>query len=371
MDGHLANRIGIAAVSTYEPPWLLANDWFAGIVPRKFVHHTGIEARPIAQEDEVTLGYRAVKNLQREIGCDLADCAALVFASPSFVPVAIARKFGGEERARAENLRHAGQQLVRRLGIPQCRVAAINWFCSGYSRALSLVANRLVPRLKMQPHQFVLVVTSSRISRITDYACPQTCALFGDLATATLISRLDSKRHPVHFELLYADAQKQPADGVFFDFHLRHNVALPTAEGGRTQEPERLVFSLDGMSIADAAPRAMSSALADALAATGLSSDDIRFVVPHQAGTGIVRLTAMKIEQLGVRGEVINGLTQRVGNVSSGSIPYSFRQLWPRLSGTIACPTAAVGSPGVREVTQGCVLFRATSHHDRLARAVA
>ena len=371
MDGHLENRIGISAISSYEPPWVLPNDWFAGIVPRKFVHHTGIESRPIAQEDEPTLGYRAVKSLQREVGCDLADCAALVFASPSFIPPAIARKFGGEERARAESLRQAGQQLVRRLGIPQCRVAAINWFCSGYSRALSLVANRIFPRLNLQPHQFVLVVTATRISRITDYGCPQTCALFGDLATATMISRLDSKRHPVHFELLYADAQKLPADGVYFDFHLRQNVALPTTEGGRIQEPERLVFSLDGMSIADAAPRAMANAVADALNATGLTPADIRFVVPHQAGTGIIRLAAMKIEQLGIHGEVINGLTQRVGNVSSSSIPYSFRQLWPRLTGTIACPTAAVGSPGVREVSQGCVLLRATPHHDRLALAVA
>ena len=77
------------------------------------------------------------------------------------------------------------------------------------------------------------------------------------------------------------------------------------------------------------------------------------------------------VDQLGVRGEVINGLTQRVGNVSSGSIPYGLRQTWHKLTGTIACPTAAVGSPGVKEVSQGCLLLRSTPHHDQLALAVA
>ena len=130
-------------------------------------------------------------------------------------------------------------------------------------------------------------------------------------------------------------------------------------------------FAVGAVSIADAAPRAMSSALAGALDSTGISASQIKFVVPHQAGTGIVRLTAMKLEQLGVSGGVINGLTQRVGNVSSGSIPYTLKQTWQKLTGTIACPTAAVGSPGAKEVSQGCLLLRSTPHHDQVTLAVA
>ena len=79
----------------------------------------------------------------------------------------------------------------------------------------------------------------------------------------------------------------------------------------------------------------------------------------------------MKVEQLGVRGEVLNGLTMRVGNVSSGSIPYGLKKAWPRLVGTVACPTAAVGPPGACEVSQGCVILRATPRHERLARTAA
>jgi 3-oxoacyl-[acyl-carrier-protein] synthase III len=365
MDATIDSRIGISAIAVHEPAWALGNDWFADTIPRKFTYHTGIESRLIASDDEVILGLRAVRKLQAETGCDLSDCAALVFVSPSFVPMPTAIRLLGPEQARRERLRHAGRQLVRRLGIPTCRVAALNWFCSGYSRALE------VPRLDLGDDQFVLIVTASRISRITDYSCKQTAGLFGDLATATLAARAGSRKYPVHFELLHASAARQPADGVFFGFHIRDNVLAPDEGGGQRRDRQRLVFTLNGMGIADTAPRAMANALAGALAATGTSPGDVRFVLPHQAGAGIVRLTAMKVEQLGIGCEVINGLTSRVGNVSSGSIPYGLKHHWSKLTGLIACPTAAVGSPGVAEVSQGCLLLRATPLHDRLARTAA
>jgi hypothetical protein len=79
----------------------------------------------------------------------------------------------------------------------------------------------------------------------------------------------------------------------------------------------------------------------------------------------------MKLETAGIRGEVVNGLTQHIGNVSSCSIPYALKKNWPRLSSFIACPTAAVGSPGAKEVSQGCILLRATPLHEQRRRAAA
>jgi 3-oxoacyl-[acyl-carrier-protein] synthase III len=371
MDGALSGRIGISAIATFEPPWVLGNDWFEGTIPRKFVHHTGIEARPISLEDEVTMAVRAAKNLQRETGCDLADCAGVVFASPSFIPLPVAREHLTLELARRERLQRTARQFVRRLGIPDCLALGINWFCSGFSKACALVHQRMLPAVNLGENQFFLVVTSSRISRITDYACKQTAGLFGDLATATLVARSTSRKYPAHFELLHASAAKQWADGVFFDFQLRDNVLAPDADSGQRLEQQRLVFTLDGMGIADIAPRAMANALAGALAATGTEKTDLRFILPHQAGAGIVRLTAMKVEQLGIGGEVINGLTSRVGNVSSSSIPYGLKHHWSKFTGLIGCPTAAVGAPGAAEVSQGCLLLRSTPLHDRLARTAA
>jgi hypothetical protein len=77
----------------------------------------------------------------------------------------------------------------------------------------------------------------------------------------------------------------------------------------------------------------------------------------------------MKMESLGIRGEVVNDIVGQVGNVSFCSIPYALQKKWGRLHGIIACPTAAVGNPGEREMSQGCVLLRTTRLQRELAAA--
>lgn len=360
-----SSHLGISAIATYQPRWSLGNDWFEGTIPRKFVHHTGIHSRLISETDEITMAVRAAEALQRESGCDWQKCAGLVFASPSFIPLSVARRFLDAEHVRKESLKRAARRFARRMMLPSDPIFAINWFCSGYAKALEIVQRRIVPAVNLQPDQFILVINTNRISRITDYSCKQTAALFGDMATATLLARDDSPRYPTHFSLVHASAVKRPADGVFFNFHMRDNVVVPQKDGGRNCTQQRLVFSLDGMGVADAAPRAMSQEIEKALAAANIPVDQVRFVVPHQAGSGIVRFATIKIEALGIQGEVVNGMTAEVGNVSSCSIPLTLRKHWDRLEGLIACPTAAVGRPGLAEMSQGCVLLQSTPHHVR------
>lgn len=357
--------IGISAVALHQPGWSLDNEWFTGTIPRKFVHHTGIHSRLISEEDEVTMAVRAAENLQHETGCDFENCAGLVFASPSFIPRSVARHYLHGQRLKRENLRRAAKMFARRMLLPDCPLFAINWFCSGYSKALEIVQRRMLPSINLRQDQFVLVVNTNRISRITDFGCQQTSALFGDLATATMLARDDSARYPTHFSLVHARAIKRPADGAYFQFHVRENVPLPQKDGTRRLSGKRLVFSLDGMGVADTAPRAMADEINTALTTANIPADQVQFVVPHQAGAGIVRLATMKIEALGIRGEVVNGLTAEIGNVSSCSIPYALRSQWDRLEGLIACPTAAVGRPGIAEMSQGCILLQSTPHHSR------
>jgi 3-oxoacyl-[acyl-carrier-protein] synthase III len=287
MDSAFSKSIGISAIATYEPTWVLGNDWFEGTIPRKFVQHTGTQSRPISWHDEVTMGIRAIDNLRRDSGCDLHDCAAMIFASPSFVPLNVARKYFDPPRAREERLMRAAHALGTQLDIPRCPVYALNWFCSGYAKALAVVRRQIVPMLGLGRDQFVLVVTASRISRITDYGCPQTGPLFGDMATATLLSRVDSPKYPVHFKLLHAYAEKQSAAGVFFDFALRENVLSPSLNGGKTRTSQRLVFRLDGMGIADVAPRAMSRSATGrcAICRAASSRDRHRASGDHEART--------------------------------------------------------------------------------------
>ena len=262
------------------------------------------------------------------------------------------------EQARREDFGAVARQFVERLGIPSARAFGISWGCSGYAKAMEIAARYVARRPRLRGEQFILVVTVNRASKITDYGCKVTAPIFGDFAQATLLGGAESRRHPIQLALVYAAAEWRPAGGVYFNYHMRENVVVPTPDGGRAVEPWRLVFSLDMMGLGDEAPRGMADAAAKALQATGIRPEQVDFVVPHQAGVSMVRLTAMKLEELGIRGEVLNGLTRNVGNISSSSVPYALQQNWGRLHGTIICPTAAVGNPGFASLSQGCIILK-------------
>ncbi|MBL6712376.1 MAG: hypothetical protein ISQ07_03200 [Pirellulales bacterium] len=363
--------LGLAAISIVQPACQLPNDWFGAAMPRKFGKHTGIEERRVSFDDELSMGIDAVTRLQREAGCDLSDCRGLVFVSPSLIPPTIARRHLSPEAARRERPSDVAQRLAQQLELSNCHIRGLNWFCCGYSRALGVVQRHLGSRLRLADSEYILVVVANRISRITNYGCSKTGGLFGDMASATMISPLTSRRHPVHFELVHAQADRQPAERPFFDFHIEEDVPVPGPAGQRERESNRLVYSLDGMGIAETAPRAMSAAVAEALGETGFAASELQFVVPHQAGSGIVRFTGMQLEGLGIESELVNGLTRHTGNVSACSVPHALHHEWQRLHGLVACPTAAVGAPGQPEVLQGCVLLKSTPHHDRRASVAA
>ncbi len=359
-----SKTFGISAVSTFQPPWILANEWFESM-PRKFVKQTGILNRPVSTENEVALAIHATENLIRESGCDMRDCAGIVFTSPSFIPSRMARKYFNAEHARSEQLNRAADQYVRRMNIQPRRVAATNTFCAGFAKALSIIKYKFAPTIQLLPDEFLLILTSSCISRITDYSCQETAAIFGDLATATLISRSDSVKYPIRFELLDAVVEKIATSRPFFDFSCRHHVLSPAANGGKRFDAERVVFSLDGMGIADSATRAMAHAASEMSEVVGFRPDRVQHILPHQAGTAIVRLTEMKLRDAGFTGEVINGMTSEIGNVSSGSVPFAISKKWDQLDGNILCPVASVGPPGKSLVMQGCIALRSADRGNR------
>lgn len=350
--------VGISEIALYQPPWTLPNAWYESLLAKKFEKHTGICSRSIAEQDEVAMAESAIDRLVAQTGCSLSDCAAVILVCPSVIPQSVARKHLTASRARREQPTRLATELADTVGMQPRTILGINGFCSGYAKALSMLQRKVIPSLAMQPNEFVLVITSSRISRITDFQCRASGALFGDFATATLLSRCDSAKYPVRFDLVDADYRKQTVPRSYFDFTVKEGVEVPTPDGGRRQQDNRIVFQLDGMGIADTAPRAMAQAAQDMALYNDLSPEQIDCIVPHQAGKGIVRLTGMKLEEAGFAVEPINGGTTETGNISSGSVPHALKNHWDALGGWILCPVAAVGAPGRPEVSRGCILLR-------------
>jgi hypothetical protein len=150
MDPRRHPSLGISAIAVHQPAWELENAWFGDTMPRKFAHHTGIEARRISLDDELTMGLQAVRQLQRDTGCNLADCRGIAFVSPSFIPPSTARQHLPPADVERERPSHAADELSRALGLARCRTVGLNWFCCGYSRALALVCRRWAPRLALR-----------------------------------------------------------------------------------------------------------------------------------------------------------------------------------------------------------------------------
>lgn len=352
-------KIGISKIALHQPKQVLSNDWYGDALPKKFVNHTGIEERHISFDDEIAMAVHCVEGMRDQAAIDLSDCAGLIFVTPSFVPMHVANRYMDRQEARCEQPTRAAHQVAERLNLSTRKVVGMNGFCSGYAKACLYAKTRMLPNIELGSSEYLLLVTSNRISRITDFGCRQSGALFGDFATVSVLARTDSLRYPVRFELIDVTYSKQAVNRAYFDFTLKQNVLVPTPDGGREVLPDRLVFSMDGMGIADTAPRAMAASASDLLRANGMDGSEVQHIVPHQAGNGIIRLATMKFEQAGLEASVVNGFAKQVGNVSSGSVPFALSQLWDELSGYVLCPVAAVGSPGRAEVSQGCLLFRA------------
>ena len=194
------------------------------------------------------MGVRAVENLRKETQCNLDDCVAVVFVASSLVPPAVAGTSPNRRQIARKYRQAAAKQFCRRLGLPAIPVFSINWGCSGYSRAMDIVHRFILPAMPLRPNQFILVVTVNRTSKIVDFGCRQTAPVFGDMAQATLLARVDSTQHPVHFALLHATAENQPADARLLRFPLARK--CPRAHAGRraalAPSPPRVFSEHDG-----------------------------------------------------------------------------------------------------------------------------
>jgi 3-oxoacyl-[acyl-carrier-protein] synthase-3 len=68
----------------------------------------------------------------------------------------------------------------------------------------------------------------------------------------------------------------------------------------------------------------MQQEISAALAATGLTPDDIRWIVPHQSN---LRIIESAVERLGMSIEKVYLNIDRLGNTSSASVPMALDEL--------------------------------------------
>jgi 3-oxoacyl-[acyl-carrier-protein] synthase III len=215
------------------------------------------------------------------------------------------------------------------------------------------------------------LVTVGRTSKFTNFGASDTGALFGDFATATLITHRENPLHPPrlllrHASTALAETRLLSPDAALlgealFDYQRRTNVLTPKADGGDEFVPDRLCWTMDGMGVMYAAGPAMAGAVDRALAGLNIDAGGIEWLLGHQPGRKVMERAALGLREQGYRGQLPLDLTATTGNVSCSSIPHALSSHWDQLEGLIACPAIGMYAPGSRFMSQGCLVFQAVA----------
>jgi 2-oxoisovalerate dehydrogenase E1 component len=179
----------------------------------------------------------------------------------------------------------------------------INAACSGYLYALASGFDLI----QYRPDSRVLVVTAEAMSRAVDPTDFDTAILFGDAASATVLSGPGAGGRPWAL--------------------LRRPVLSAKGEDGSILSvgaPGRGFVAMDGRKVFPEAVRQMAALLSRACDDAGLRVGDLDLIVPHQANG---RILASLQDRLGVPAARVLSNISRRGNTASSSIPLCLSDL--------------------------------------------
>jgi 3-oxoacyl-[acyl-carrier-protein] synthase III len=194
-------------------------------------------------------------------------------------------------------------QVQYNLGITQGCAFDLAAVCSGFVYALSVADKMLVTGM----HKRALVIGAETFSRILDWTDRTTCVLFGDGAGAVVLEARPGTHSVADRGVLTAHLR---SDG-------RHRDKL-YVDGGPSATKTVGVLRMQGKEVFKHAVGMITDVIEAAYAATGLTSEDIDWFVPHQANKRIIDASAHK---LGIPPEKVVITVDKHGNTSAASIP--------------------------------------------------
>jgi 3-oxoacyl-[acyl-carrier-protein] synthase III len=182
----------------------------------------------------------------------------------------------------------------------------INAACSGFLFALQTGTKFI----ESGAHKKVLVIGVDKMSAILDYEDRTTCVIFGDGAGVVLLEP-NEENLGIQDAILRTDGSGrkyliQPAGGS----------AMPPSI---QSVEERLHFvKQEGKTVFKFAVTNMAEVSAEIMEKNNLKSEDVDWLVPHQANLRIIDATA---ERMGLPKEKVMINIQKYGNTTAGTLP--------------------------------------------------
>jgi 3-oxoacyl-[acyl-carrier-protein] synthase-3 len=182
----------------------------------------------------------------------------------------------------------------------------INAACSGFLYALQTGAQFI----EAGTHKKVVIVGAEKMSMMIDYTDRATCVLFGDGAGAVLLE-------PTEAEAGVMDAiLKTDGSGRQY-LYQKGGGAVKPASQETLDFREHYVYQ-EGQSVFKFAVVGMADVSVEIMERNHLKSDDIAYLVPHQANLRIIDATARR---MGLAKEKVMINIDRFGNTTSATIP--------------------------------------------------
>lgn len=287
----MTRRAVVKGVGHYLPERVVPNSEFEKTLETTdewIRSRSGIERRHFAADGETTsmMATRAAQSALEDAGLEASAIDAIIVATstPDLT------------------FPSAATMVQAELGMTRGFAFDVQAVCAGFIYALSnataLIASGQADR--------VLVIGAETFSRIMDWTDRGTCVLFGDGAGALVLEAQTGTGDASDRGVLSTDLN---SDGRYRDL-LYVDGGVSTQSTGHLRMQGNQVFRHAVEKLASTAGTAMEKA--------GVTTEDIDWIVPHQANIRIIQGTAKK---MGVSMDKVVVTVQDHGNTSAASIP--------------------------------------------------
>lgn len=253
-----------------------------GIKERRILKGEGLGTSDIASE--------AVKGLLKKTNTDPLDVDLLICTTvtPDFVFPA------------------TGNVISDKTGLKNAWSFDLMAACSGFLYGLT-VASQFIETGK---YKKVIVVGADKMSSIIDYTDRATCIIFGDGGGAALLEPNDEGNGIID-SIMHADGS-----GREF-LHQKAGGSVKPASHETVDAKEHFVYQ-EGKSVFKFAVSNMADVSYKIMEQNNLSSEDVDWLVPHQANLRIIDATARR---MGLDKSKVMINIQHYGNTTNGTIP--------------------------------------------------
>ena len=284
----------IIGTGSYAPDNIVTNDMLSQMVDTSdewITRRVGVKERRISTgETTADMAIEAAKRAIENSGIDPSELDLIIAASVS-------------SESACPTVAGYVQQAIG----ANCPAFDINSACSGFLFALE-TADAFISKGGISK---ALVIGAERISRIIDWTDRSTCVIFGDGAGAAILESADG-----HY--LSSKLMTSAGDDV---------IDIPSHIGSSPffkKESKAPFIMMQGQETFKFAVNALTGDSLEVLEKAGLTADDVKYFVPHQANMRIISFAAKK---LGVDMEKFCVNLDRYGNTSSASIPMMLDEL--------------------------------------------